>query len=82
MLNLSHKREQARLMLILKMTNFQKSWYQNVVDMDFYVLRPKKCGLLTVLTLLTGQNYVFKTRNLCVDIVDMDFCGAINKLSC
>ena len=54
----------------------------DVVDMEFSVLRPKKCGLLTVLTLLTRQNYVLKTRNLCVDIVDMDFSGAQNKLSC
>ena len=54
----------------------------DVVDMDFSVLHPKKCCLLTVLTLLTGHYYVFKTRNLCVDIVDMDFCGAQNKLCC
>ena len=54
----------------------------DVVDKDFSVLRPKKCCLLTVLTLLTWHYYLFKTRHLCVDIVDMHFSGAQNKLSC
>ncbi len=64
--------------------NFGAIAYVDIVDMDFSVLRPKKWCLLTVLTLLTGQNYVFKTRNICVDIVDivdMDFSGLRPKIS-